>query len=290
MNTYADFKELQQVSDYRAMRNTLRSGGIGSIIFGLIGMGMGTAALQENPMNGFLVLIGAGLIVEGILVISVPWPGGVILDGAALLAVGAWNIFTTVNNMQSGGGTPAFGALGGLQIFWAFKRFGLYSRFAHLAGKPAPAAQAIVQIDDLVKGVLSAKGDDARSVVQFQSGDKAWKGRLFDTVAVMVEGGGEAVLFLDRSQITLAAEPADRKGKQFTIRFQSPDRTLAATIGPEGLDLCRRWKPCPVQPVASNQDAREEAIARSTPAIGVPIAAGAQGGTRYWSFHDGRDY
>jgi len=243
MKSDSDIQELQQVADYRIMRNTLRGSGIGSIIFGLIGVGLGISAMAENPVNAVLVVIGAFLVLEGIWIVSSPWPGGMILDGLALLAVGGWNIFCTLQSMGVGGGPGFFGILGGYQIYWAFRSFGRYGRFVHLAGNAAPSAELMGQVDSLIKGILTAKGDDAKCVVQFQDGNKVWKAKLFDTVAVLIQGNGEDMLFLDRDQVTLTAEPADRKGKQYKATFRTPERAVAGMIAPQGMAVCRQWIP-----------------------------------------------
>jgi hypothetical protein len=223
------------------MAAILRNGGIGSIIFGVIGAGIGLSMMDENPINGILVLIGIGLLLEGIWIVSAPSPGGLIADGIALVILGVWNIFTTLHNATAGGGPGFFGILGGYQIYLGFKSFGRYDRFSALAsGKPS--TEVLTQVEGMVKAVSTAKPGVPDQVVAFQEGEKQWRGKLFGDIAVFVKGGGEDVLFLDKNDVAAAAPAPIRKGKQYKIQFHLGTRNVDGSIAAEALSTYEQWR------------------------------------------------
>jgi membrane-bound ClpP family serine protease len=126
----AQVDKLQAVSNYNLLCKALRPAGVGSIIFGLIAMAMGFAAMDENPINALLGIIGIFLLVEGIWILAVPSPVGMIVDGIALLIVGLWNISVTLGS--AAGGISFFALLGVWQIVAGCKSFGRYSHFSKL--------------------------------------------------------------------------------------------------------------------------------------------------------------
>ncbi|HSC77053.1 MAG TPA: hypothetical protein VLB32_00700, partial [Candidatus Acidoferrales bacterium] len=80
--------ELQRAADFRTVRKTLRPAAFGSIVFGVIAIGMGIASLEDSPVNAVLVLLGLGLLGEGIWILVQPTPVGMIVDGIALCLLG----------------------------------------------------------------------------------------------------------------------------------------------------------------------------------------------------------
>jgi len=285
-----DIISLQHASDYRRMRERLRCDALTGILLGCIGIALGIGHWSDNPFMFPLFVFGIAATISSAVALVFPRIWGTRLNGAGLMALGAWSILAAWSNVLFTLGPIWLGLFGFWQVCTGWFGAMTHRRFAHLAGNPAPLAEIVGQLDELIKGVLSAKGDDAWCVVQFHDGNKVWKAKLFDSLAVMIQGNGEDVLFLDRERVSLAAEPADRKGKQFKISFQTAERTLAGVVTPEGLALCRRWKPSaspvapPVQPREREQTVRPPAV------VGAPAIAGATGGTRYWSFYDGHDY
>jgi len=139
--------------------------------------------MEENPINAVLGLIGLFLLVEGIWIVSAPTSTGMIVDGIALLILGAWNIFITIANSAagSGGGPHFFAILGVWQIIWGFQSFGRYKRFSVMPMKK-PSEEILRQIDGLVKTITKAKVKEQPDLVEFQTktftARQAWKGKL----------------------------------------------------------------------------------------------------------------
>jgi len=243
----ANQAELQSVSNYRLVRKTLKTAGVGSIVFGLIGMGIGFVGMEENPVNAVLGLIGIFLLVEGIWVVSAPTPTGMIVDGIALLMLGVWNIFTTIANSASNGsdGPHFFAILGVWQIIWGFQSFGRYKRFSAMPmAKPSDAT--LKRIDELVKAITKAKATEQSDIVEFQTktftAQQVWKGRLSDDAAVFVEGSGQDIVFASRPEVEFVKQGKVLIGKTLKAKFKLRDREFAGTIAPESMDRFEAWK------------------------------------------------
>jgi hypothetical protein len=242
MKEKVNITELQQASDYRTMRNTLRNGGTGSIVFGIIGIAIGLAAMEENPINAVLVIIGIGLLLEGIWVITWPSRAGFITEGLALATVGAWNIFITIgNNMEAGDGMSFFGVLGACQIYWGFKSFGQYGRFANISLQK-PSKDVMDQVEEMIQAVLSAKAKGTAQLVELKEGNKSWKGTLQRDIAVLVRDGGQDVLFTDRDNINVLRKSDTPKGRFHEILLRVGDRSIEGVISPASFSTYEQWK------------------------------------------------
>ena len=56
---------MQRITRSRSILKRLRVRGIGSVIWGLIAIGVGANAMQVNPINGILLALGIFLVAEG---------------------------------------------------------------------------------------------------------------------------------------------------------------------------------------------------------------------------------
>lgn len=88
MNQVQNIKQFQGAADFRLLRKKLKGGGIGSIIFGLIAVGMGLAFVEDNPVNAILAVIGFFLLIEGVWVLRAPSPRGMIMEGIVMCVIG----------------------------------------------------------------------------------------------------------------------------------------------------------------------------------------------------------
>lgn len=60
-------------------------------------MGLGVASIKDNTINFTLVLIGVFLLGEGIWLLAVPLPIGLIIEGVALCILGVRNFTGTIS-------------------------------------------------------------------------------------------------------------------------------------------------------------------------------------------------
>ncbi|MGH9812360.1 MAG: hypothetical protein ACRD4T_04420 [Candidatus Acidiferrales bacterium] len=233
--------DLQRAADSRSVRKRLKPAAIGSIIFGVIAIGLGIASLEDSALNAFLVLLGFFLLGEGIWLLVQPTPVGMIVDGIALCLLGLWNLLVTVANMQSGaGGFRGFAVLGIFQIIMGIQSFRRYGRFAHLAGGTA-SAEAIQRVDALVAGIATASMKTSADIIEFAAGGQPWKGRLAPDLAVFVAGAEEEVVLAGKSEVTIAPqEPV--AGKSFAALFQLGPHSHKGSLSPEAYQRYEIWR------------------------------------------------
>lgn len=74
------------------------------------------------------------MAIEGVWIIAVPRPSGLIMEGTAFVVVGLWNML-----MFAIRGPAHLLAFGLLQLVWSIRYFRRYSRFSRLPGE-GPAA------------------------------------------------------------------------------------------------------------------------------------------------------
>ncbi len=132
--TSPENKEKKKEPDQTAqMYKRLKSGGIGSIIFGIIAIAFGLASAGQNPINAGLAVIGLFLLAEGIWLLASPQPIGLIVDGIALCVLGIWNMMITIYNTSHAGGGGGFAILGIMQIVWGIQSFRHYHQLKLIA-------------------------------------------------------------------------------------------------------------------------------------------------------------
>jgi len=240
----SEYGELQKAANYRSFGKTLRPSGIASIVFGLIAVVMGIAMIEDNPVNGVLVVIGLLLAVEGVWLVSAPSPGGLIADGIALIVLGIWNLVVTVMSASAAGGS-GFGVLGAFQIIWGFQRFGRYGRVTKIAMvKPSPEVHR--RLEQITGEVVQAKAIGDPRYVEFQGKTSkrsdTWQGLLGDARAVFVRAGGSDYVFASREGVDLREVQTVHAGQTLKASFRLGDRAFSGTISPESFERYERWK------------------------------------------------
>ena len=76
--------------EHRKQRMMMRGAGTGSLIFGVLAIGMGAAMLNENALNIVLIALGVYLLGEGLWLLIAPGaarPGAVAAFGATMLTL-----------------------------------------------------------------------------------------------------------------------------------------------------------------------------------------------------------
>ena len=234
--------ELQRAADFRTVRKTLRPAAFGSIVFGVIAVGLGIASLEDSPVNAVLVLLGLGLLGEGIWILVQPTPVGMIVDGIALCLLGLWNLFVTFMNASSGGKGPSgFAVLGVFQIILGIQSFRRYSRFAGAAGGTA-SAESIKRVDELVAGIEASSEKAAPDIIEFNAKGVAWKGRLTGDLGVLVAQGEQDVVLARKAEVTITPQEAPGSGKTFKAAFQFGPHNLTGSLSLESYQRYERWK------------------------------------------------
>ena len=237
--------ELQRVANYRQMRKRLRASGIGSIFFGVIAIAIGVNMLRYSALNLILVAIGVFLLTEGLWLIIRPSPIGVILDGAALMLVGTWNIAVQILNAAAGHhGNGVWPVIGILQIIWGRASLRPLPAFReNAAEKPSP--EVIKRIDKIAKDIGKSKMANDPELVELQTsnffGKQIWKGRLRASFAAFVVVGHNEVIFARPKDVALSEERKARFRKSISCTLRIADRTVKATLSPEAVKRFQEW-------------------------------------------------
>jgi hypothetical protein len=234
--------EVQAAVNYRTLPRLLRGPGIGSIVFGIIGIVVGAATLEDNGVNAILILLGIFLTVEGVWLLVSPSPAGMIVDGFALIALGVWNIFVTISNASSGGpGGFAFLAL--FQIIWGFKSFARYRKFSSLP-LARPDEPGSKWLDAALKSAVSENaGSD---VIRFRVKEKKslhdFRGKLLDDFGLFFDMNQRLIIVASRdaSRITLMGTPAP--GGTNPAGFNFAGRTWEGQIDMQNWERFNQWK------------------------------------------------
>lgn len=239
----SQFTELQDASSYRIVHKTLKYRGIGSIIFGIIALAVGFGGMQENPINGILVLIGLFLLIEGVWVVSSPKPAGMIVDGIAMLTVGIWNILVTIANIANDGGFQFFIVIGVWQIIWGCQSFQRYKRFSKMPVNK-PSKETLKQIDDLMNTIIKVKAKEQDNIIEFKTNrpQQLWKGKLSQNTAIFVERTGQDIMFAAKHEVDFIKEGKSLLGKALKASFGVRERKLTGTIMPEYFERFEMWK------------------------------------------------
>ena len=116
----ANRERVQQIADQLAVRRSLRSAGIGSLVFGFLALVMGGGGIHQRWSNWILMVLGGLPMAEGLWLILMPRPKGFLVDALALFVLGLWNIpMGIVNAVVSDQPMHAWAtALGIWQCIW----------------------------------------------------------------------------------------------------------------------------------------------------------------------------
>ncbi len=260
-----EFDELQRVASRRILLKNLRGRGIGSIIWGLIAIGLGIAGMEVDRLNAILAAIGVFLTIEGIWVVAAPAPVGLIVDGFALLILGIWNLAITVISVSSGV-PPIFAIIGVLQIAWGCQSFFKYAQFSKTS--PAePSATALQRFDQLVNYIREANVTDDASLVAFiTSGQIEWKGQFRATGAVFVaQRGGKRsrdrkpadgdIIFAAKPDVSFRKNADGLVANTLKMTFSIKARKFSGVMPQEAFDRYETWMVgIKTRPAASSAD------------------------------------
>jgi hypothetical protein len=133
---------LQSTADYKVLRRIFKSGGIASIIFGVIAVAVGAwLGIGYTLFNNLWILFGIFLFGVGIwLIAGMPRPVGLIVLGMLFVLAGMWNIIGAGSAIYIlYPGNPIYKIiyqvifiLGMFQIIWGVQTIPRYGRFCRV--------------------------------------------------------------------------------------------------------------------------------------------------------------
>jgi membrane-bound ClpP family serine protease len=237
--------ELRRAAAHLSLRRTLRPSGIGSLVFGGIAIAVGVPGMQVHPLNAVLVALGAFLVIEGVLVIASPSPGGIIIDGLAILMVGGWNI--AISAMEAaGGGSPGFFMYFGIfQLIAGVKRLADFRHFTSLPAKPNERIMS--SLNQMVKNVLKAKPKSDMSIVEFAAKEKTgqvfWRGKMLDDAAIFVRRAArQDIALAEKEEVNIIRQKGPTVRKKIPVSCQVGKDMMYGTMAPEHFARYESWK------------------------------------------------
>jgi hypothetical protein len=88
-------------------RKTIRNAAIVGIIWGVINLVVGAAAVQANPLNVGLLALACLMLGTGLLALARPSLHALLGEAVVSVLLLCWNIGVTVLNARAGAGTPS---------------------------------------------------------------------------------------------------------------------------------------------------------------------------------------
>jgi hypothetical protein len=249
-----NLEEMHQVAEHYTACRSLRRLGWGGVAFGVINIGLGVLfAIQLQPINLILCVIGLILLIAAIWCLVLPGAEGLIAYGIALILVAGWNILVTIANVATMADAPAGEtrapawpiALGIAALFGAVDCFKKYARFSE-GLRYRVSADEMATMDKVVKRILKANVSDEEDMVVFQTKgfmyQKQWRGRLRRNVALFVEKRTKEVVATDKADMSIEPRGKVLLGKSLKATIQIGEQTWQAVLSPESFDHFRDWK------------------------------------------------
>ena len=202
--------------------------------------------MQVHPLNAVLVALGAFLVIEGVLVIASPSPGGIIIDGIAILMIGGWNIAISAMEATAGGGSPGFFMYFGVfQIIAGVKRLADFRHFTNLPEKPGD--EAVSRLNEMVKNVLKARPKSDMSIIEFAAKEKSvqvsWRGKMLDDAAIFIrKAARQDIALAEKEEVNIIRQKGPPVRKKIPITCQVGKDMMYGTIAPEHFARYESWK------------------------------------------------
>lgn len=241
-----DLHHMQLLANYRGVQKS-RSGGFGSIAFGVVAVALGVHGLQFNVINAVLAVIGVLLVVDGVWLISNPTPKAILFDGCATCIVGTWNILIGLSNSVADGSDWNFylAVLGLAQIGWGIQSFRRYARFAEWP-PTEPSVDEMRWIEQIVSEVRTATMAHDFNVIDVTVNtfpfEQQWKCKFAQTSAVFLRVSGPEVIFAASGCVKLTkCRAAGAFNKSLTGRLTVAEHRFNVTLTPQAIERLERW-------------------------------------------------
>lgn len=239
--------ELQRVADYRRARGALWGGGVVAIGLGIVAVLLDLPLVGRHPFALLLVLTDVFLVAEGAWNLASPTPRGLLVDGAVLLLVGAWNVLVALLAVVAQAPLVALGGMVGLwYVVCGLDRFETYRRFSRALFDP-PLAEDVKRLDLLVRAVLRLGRGNCPDLLRFRVGSAfaqtEWKAQLARGAAlVFMDQGGVSLLAACAEDVAIAIEGKALLGRVLRASFRVKDQSWKGYILPEEFAKYEDWK------------------------------------------------
>jgi len=229
---------LQRAWDYHELMGHLRRGGIASLIWGVISLGVGGLGMLVDPFMAFLALLGLMLVAEGIWLLAAPSPAGLIGEGVIFTLLGVTNVVFGIIDSLAGEGGAIWIGIGAFQFYFGVQAFRRYARDKDRLDNP-PAQNLRDAVAEIGKDIRGSKATQREDIVEFLTAPP-FKMRLDDEMAVVFMS--LKVSFLSREDVKVQFTD-DRASKNHTaVVVELPDRKpMKGRIRDEYAEQYRVW-------------------------------------------------
>ncbi|MBN1506592.1 MAG: hypothetical protein JW955_07090 [Sedimentisphaerales bacterium] len=238
------FDRMGRIAVYLAGRRGLAGSIIGALVFGLIGIAVGAASLQENPLNVLMIGIGGLLLLDAFVLSVTRHPAALLLDGIATCTVGVWNILVALGEYASGvpgGGGSFWGMLGLCQCVWGCRilaGYGAAAQGARQAHDKALVEEVRLAIRTFGKAYFRLPTD----MIAFSGDNRPWQGRLMASYAVFATAQCTEFLFVARDDVAVHEQGNSSWSGKRKVDIRLRDRVLHGAMSSESLERLARWK------------------------------------------------
>jgi hypothetical protein len=231
---------LQKAADEVVVRQTLRTSGIFATIFGVLAILGGVAP----PTDLLLLIVGAVLALTGLWNLTNPHAIGLALSAAALIAVGLYNVWSTVAAPAGQQLYVGWAVLGAWQVMWGVQGFGRFRRFRD-AFESSASEEDRVDAKRALDALRRAKPKSEMDVLQFSTGGfqpRVVRARLMPDSVVCLIGGNYDVLVLSRDRFALEPVGEVKPGRAVKVKARMGETIVATTVTAEVLRRYQAWR------------------------------------------------
>lgn len=241
-----EVQAMKKVSEYVRMKRDAKTGGRGSIAFGLLALIGGVAGLSSTILAIPLIALGVFLVGTGVWVIKSTSVKAMRWEAIALWVVASWNIITGLLSVVFSAGEGVFWiVMGAAQMYWGFQARRRTTVFAAFSADPASAA-LLAELEHLVSDIQTAPLTQSQDLIEFDSASlttrQHWKARLGKDWAVFVDAGGSEVLVTAPAEVALTKQGETAIRHRIKAELTLATRHLKGTIPQESLDRLTGWK------------------------------------------------
>ena len=223
-------------------RKTIKTIGIAGLIWGLVNVGIGIPAVQANPINACIIVLGGLMIGGAIFALIRPVLTALLIEATVCLLLFLWNAFVAVLNMLEGF-PPHVGSII-IVLAATIYFFKQYYRLKGIREIIASISSAeIKQAKDLCTNVLKKKLKDEPLVAAAKEtsfwGHGGSRIQLLADTAFFVKGKLGRAFIMPREALRQAIEKPE--AKKFKLTIEHPLGKLKYVLDKKSTQKVRDW-------------------------------------------------
>jgi hypothetical protein len=206
-------------------RKTIRNAAIVGIIWGVINLVVGAAAVQANPLNVGLLALACLMLGAGILALARPSLHALLGEAVVSVLLLCWNIGVTVLNARAGADTvPVHGLIWPLVAAVIF--FKEYLKLGHLKGAiSAMNHQTVKEATGLCKQLFKSKLKESPDIAEASS--RRCRVRLMSDAVFCVQRNLARAFYMDRAHFQTCIPDLNQKKLRLVVRHPLGKLTYA---------------------------------------------------------------